>query len=74
MTMKNNALTPSILFARSMRYGTDLPPHNPTPADRYNEYRAKVNTVPVNNHPWKHLRHDPNPPTADEVAEAFRFK
>lgn len=69
-------LTPSILFARSMRYGTDSPPQTPTPADRYNEYRAKVNTVPVNNHPWRHLQpqYDPAPVSSDDIAEAYNFK
>ncbi len=50
-------LSPSVLFARSMRYGPDKTPQTPTNTQRYNTFRARTNEPPINNHPWPHLRH-----------------
>lgn len=49
-------LTPAVLFARSLRCKSDTPPQTPTKTQRYNLFRARINTPPINNHPWPHLR------------------
>lgn len=68
-------LSPSIIIDRKMRYQTDTPRQTPTNSDRYVEFRSRWQHHPVNNHPWKWLQnYEPNPPTPEEVAEAFRFK
>ena len=49
-------LTPNVLFARGLRCKSDTPPQTPTKSQRYNLFRARFNSAPVNNHPWPHLQ------------------
>lgn len=49
-------LSPAVLFCRGMRCKSDTPPHTPTKHHRYNAFRARSNSIPVNSYPWKHLR------------------